>query len=215
MATMKELLPKGDYEVVTVGPPRNWEFAGNNGTVEMTTDSIQFKGFEQYWIDVNRARKSEPPKAGEILKGHVEQDEAGKYAPKLVKEKAAGGGWQGGGGSAKASPGAIQAQNVTTATAIVIGFYSLTGKKPKDFATFMAKVEAAAPSVGKMVDRLVAAQPAAAPAPAAATNSEAGESAAPATTAADLAAKDEKTRAQANAAPAPVEDISDEDLGDW
>ena len=195
MANMKEILPKGEYKIKTVGPPRNWEY---NGTA-MITDSVQLEGFEQFWIDLNRKAESPVPVPGDTIKGHVEQDEAAKYAPKFKKESA--GGWSGGGGGGgKASPGAIQAQNVTTATAIVSAFYSLTGKKPKDFTAFMAKIETVAPSVGKMVDRLVAAQPAATTTTAPATNHEAGETPA--------------------AAPAPkadvaVEDISDEDLGEW
>lgn len=202
MANMKELLPEGDYVVKVVGPSREWEFTGNNGAVKMATDSIQFEGHEEYWVDVNRAQDKPAPEVGATLKGHIEQDEAGKYPPKFVKQKGGGGGWSG--GSAKASPGAIQAQNVSTAVTIVNGFYSLMGKKPKDFDAYMAKIEAVAPNVGAMVDRLVGkATPKADDKPA--TNSEAGESPAPAAAPASKKADDTVV----------VDDLTDEDLGEW
>lgn len=198
----REILPKGEYKVSAAGPSENWDFDGNNGKVEMAKDIVQFEGYEQYWVEVNRARKSEALKVGDTLKGHIEQDEAAKYKPKFIKEKGSGGGWSGGGGG-KASPGAIWAQNVATASQIVGDFYKASGKKPKDFDSYLAKVKAVAPMVGKMVDGFAGSAPKAATAPA--TNNEAGESPAPAPA----------------PAPAPtnsnvvVDDISDEDLGDW
>lgn len=209
MANMKEILPKGEYKVSSVGPSENWEFTGNNGTVEMAKDVVQFEGHEAYWVEVNRARKSDALKVGDTLKGHIEQDENEKYKPKFVKEKGAGGGNWGGGGNAKASPGAIWAQNVATASQIVGDFYRAAGKKPKDFDSYLGKVKAVAPMVGKMVDGFVAANPESKPA-APATNSEAGESPAPA--AAPAAAPQPSPGATENV---KIEDISDEDLGEW
>lgn len=201
MASMKEVLPKGEYKVKTVGPSRDWEFQGNNGTVKMATDSIQFEGYEQYWIDVNRAQDKPAPTIGETLKGHVEQDESGKYAPKLVKEKGGGGNWRGG-GNAQSSPGAIWATAMQTATHIVAGYYAASGKKPKDITEYFSKIEAVAPKVNAAVEKFVASnKPAEKPAADTAT-SEAGESPAPATPAQP-------------ANDAVIEDISDEDLGDW
>lgn len=201
MANMKELLPKGEYTIKNVGPSRNWEFSGNNGTVKMATDSVQFEGYEQYWVDVNRAQDKPAPTIGEVLKGSVEQDEQAKYAPKFAKEKG-GGGWSGGGGG-KASPGAIWAQNVQTATEIVVGFYTASGKKPKTFDEFLGKIKAVAPKVGSMVDEFVGKAPKA-EAPDTAS-SESGETPAPASAPATAAPK----------ADLAVEDISDEELGDW
>lgn len=197
MANMREILPKGEYKIKTVGPPRNWEY---NGTA-MVTDSVQLEGFEQYWIDLNRKADSPIPVVGDTIKGHAEQDEASKYAPKFKKESA--GGWSGGGGGGKASPGAIWAQNVETATAIVHSFYSLTGKKPKSFDEYLTKIKAVAPKVGSMVDEFVGKAPKADDKPA--TNNEAGETTATATAA----------QAPAPKADVSVEDINDEDLGEW
>lgn len=202
MANMKELLPKGGYTVKTVGPSRDWEFSGNNGTVKMATDSVQFEGYEQFWVDVNRAQDKPAPTVGEVLKGSIEQDEQAKYAPKFAKEKS-GGGWSGGGGGGKASPGAIWAQNVQVATSIVDSFYTLTGKKPKTFDDYLLKIKAVAPKVGAMVDEFVGKAPKA-EATTDTASSESGESPAPATT---TAAKPKADLA--------VEDISDEELGDW
>ena len=197
MANMKEILPKGEYKIKTVGPPRNWEY---NGTA-MITDSVQLEGHEQYWVDLNRKADSPVPVPGDTIKGHVEQDEASKYAPKFKKESS---GWSGGGGGGgKASPGAIWAQNVETATTIVHSFYALTGKKPKTFDDYLLKIKAVAPKVGAMVDEFVGKAPKA-EATTDTASSESGESPAPA------AATTAKPKADL-----AVEDISDEELGDW
>jgi len=195
----KEILPKGDYKVKTVGPSRDWEFQGNNGTVKMATDSIQFEGHEQYWVDVNRAQDKPAPSVGETLNGHIEQDEAGKYPPKFKKANAGGGGgggWRGGG---QASPGAIWSTAFATAATIVAGFYQASGTKPKDLKEYFGKVELIAPKVNAAVDKLVAANKKEEPAKDTAS-SESGETQTPATN---------------SGSDVVVEDISDEDLGDW
>ena len=198
---MKEILPAGDYKVKTVGPSRDWDFQGNDGTVKMATDSIQFEGHEQYWVDVNRAQDKPAPTVGETLNGHVEQDDAGKYPPKFKKAKSGGGGWSGNRGGGQASPGAIWSTAMSTAAQIVAGYYAASGTKPKDFKEYLGKVTAVAPKVNAAVDALVAAnKPAEKPADTA--TSEAGESPAP--------AADNKSGADV-----VIEDISDEDLGDW
>lgn len=197
---MKEILPAGDYKVKTVGPSRDWDFQGNDGTVKMATDSIQFEGHEQYWVDVNRAQDKPAPQVGETLNGHVEQDDAGKYPPKFKKAKSGGGGWGGNRGGGQASPGAIWSTAMTTAAQIVAGYYAASGTKPKDFAEYLTKVTGVAKKVNAAVDSLVAAnKPAEKPADTA--TSEAGESPAPA--------------ADKSGADVVIEDISDEDLGDW
>ena len=200
MAQMKEILPAGEYKVKTVGPSRDWDFQGNNGTVKMATDSIQFEGHEQFWVDVNRAQDKPAPAVGETLNGHIEQDEQGKYPPKFKKANSGGGGggWRGGGG--QASPGAIWSTAMQTAAVIVAGYYQASGKKPKDFAEYLGKVTGVAPKVNAAVDALVAANKKEEPAKDTAT-SEAGESPAPA--------------AVAGKTDVVIEDISDEDLGDW
>jgi len=198
MANMKEILPKGEYKIKTVGPPRNWEY---NGTA-MTTDSIQFEGHEQYWVDVNRKSESPVPAVGSTLTGHIEQDDQGKYPPKFKKEQS--GGWSGGGrGPAVASPGAIWSTAMATAAQIVAGYYAASGTKPADLKEYFGKVKAIAPKVNAAVDAFVASnKPAEKPADT--VSSEAGETQAPA------------------AAPAPaananvvIEDISDDELGEW
>ena len=203
MANMKELVPKGTFKIKTVGPPRNWEY---NGT-QMTTDSIQFEGYEQYWVDVNRKSDSPVPAVGSELEGHIEQDDAGKYPPKFKKANA-GGNWNGGGrGPAQSSPGAIWATAFATATQIVTGYYQVSGKKPKDINEFFGKIEAVAPKVNGAVDKLVAAHKTEAK-PADTATSEAGETPTPAPAA----------PAPAAAAPSTdvvIEDISDDDLGEW
>lgn len=197
---MKEVLPKGEYKVKTVGPSRDWDFQGNNGTVKMATDSIQFEGHEQFWVDVNRAQDKPAPAVGEVLKGHIEQDEAGKYPPKFKKESGGGGGWPGNRGGGQASPGAIWSTAMNTAAQIVAGYYAASAKKPKDFNEYFDRVTAIAPKVNAAVDALVAANKKEDTKPAADTaSSESGESPAPANKQADVV----------------IDDISDEDLGDW
>jgi hypothetical protein len=197
--SMKEILPAGDYKVKTVGPSRDWDFQGNNGSVKMATDSIQFEGHEQYWVDVNRAQDKPAPAVGETLNGHIEQDEAGKYPPKFKKANAGGGGWSGNRGGGQASPGAIWSTAMATAAQIVAGYYAASGSKPKSIGDYLAKVEAIAPKVNVTVDKLVAAnKPAEKPADTA--TSESGETPAPANN---------------SGADVVIEDISDEDLGDW
>ena len=198
MANMKEILPQGEYKIANVGPSRTWEFTGNDGKVEMITDSIQLEGHEQYWVDMNRKSTSDAPKIGDTLKGKVEQDEAGKYAPKFAKEKSGNGSWRGGG---QASPGAIWATAVQTATAVVSGYYAASGTKPKNFAEFLARIEAVAPKVNGMVDKLSGAATTAAAKKADTAASESGESPAPAAT--------EKK------ADVIIEDIDDAELGEW
>ena len=195
----KELLPKGDYKVKTVGPSRDWDFQGNNGTVKMATDSIQFEGHEQYWVDVNRAQDKPAPAVGDVLKGHIEQDDAGKYPPKFKKANAGGGGWGGNRGGGQASPGAIWSTAMATAAAIVAGYYQASGAKPKDLKEYFTKVELIAPKVNAAVDKLVAANKKEEPAKDTAS-SESGETQTPATN---------------SGSDVVVEDISDEDLGDW
>ena len=193
MANMKEILPKGEYKIKTVGPPRNWEY---NGTA-MTTDSIQFEGHEQYWVDVNRKSESPVPVVGSTLTGHIEQDDQGKYPPKFKKEQS--GGWSGGGnrGPAQASPGAIWSTAMATAATIVAGYYAASGTKPADLKEYFGKVKAIAPKVNAAVDALVAANK-----PADTVTSEAGETPTPAA-------------APAANQPVVIEDISDDELGEW
>lgn len=195
----KEILPKGDYKVKTVGPSRDWDFQGNNGTVKMATDSIQFEGHEQFWVDVNRAQDKPAPAVGETLNGHIEQDEAGKYPPKF-KKASGGGGWGGNRGGGQASPGAIWSTAMSTAAQIVAGYYAASGTKPKDIKEYFGKVKALAPKVNAAVDELVAANKKEDTKPADTAGSESGESPAP---------------ASVPKADVVIEDISDEDLGDW
>lgn len=202
MPTMKQLLPEGDYKIKTVGPSREWSFKGNDGEVLMATDSVQLEGHEQYWIDLNRSRSADAPASGATIKGHIEQDEDGKYPPKFVKEKKSGGGWpRGGGGGGQASPGAIWATAVETSVQVVSAYATISGKKPKTIDEFLARVEQIAPKVNAIVDKLVAAnKPAEKPAADTAT-SEAGET--PAAAAAPKKADVE------------IDDIDEEDLGPW
>ena len=200
MANMKELLGKADYIVKTVGPSRDWEFSGDRGTVQMATDSLQLEGHEQYWIDLNRRRDSAAPSVGSMIAGHIEQDEAGKYPPKFVKEKT-GGSWGGGGGGGRTSPGAIWSSAVETASIIVAGYYSASGTKPKNMVEYLGKIELVAPKVNVLIDKLVASNPSKVVDTTDKTESESGESPAP-----DTKSKE---------ADVIIEDISDEDLGDW
>lgn len=194
----KELLPVADYKVKTVGPSREWSFQSNGSTVQMATDSIQFEGHEQYWVDVNRAADKDAPAVGETLRGHIEQDEAGKYPPKFKKESKGGGGNWGGGGKG-ASAGAIWSSAVETATHVVAAYAELSGKKPKTIDEFLARVEQVAPKVNAIVDRLKDANKTEETKPADTAASESGESPAQETKKADVV----------------VEDISDDELGEW
>lgn len=203
MANMTEILPKGEYTVKVVGPSRDWSFKGDKGDVKMATDSIQFEGHEQYWVDVNRAQDKPAPEVGAVLNGSIEQDADGKYPPKFAKERT-GGGWGGGGGGGRTTPGAIWSSAVGIAAQVLAGYYAASETKPKSMAEYLTKLESVAPRVNAIVDKLVAANPAKAPATTDKTESESGESPAPAGSA--PAKKD---------ADVVIEDISDEDLGDW
>ncbi len=198
----KEILPHGEYVVKVVGPGRSWDFDDkkDGSKIYMQTDSIQFEGHEQYWVDVNRAAKSDAPKVGATMTGKIEQDEAAKYPPKFVKDKK-GGGWSGGGG--QASPGAIWSSAVATASTIVAGYYAASGTKPKNFGEFFQKVEAVAPKVNEMVNKLAGTK-----VEPEKVNTEAGETAG--------AAPDKPTAAATPKADVVISDISDEDLeGNW
>lgn len=197
MANNKEILPKGDYKVKTVGPSREWDFTGNDGKVEMTTDSVQFEGHEQFWVDVNRARTSDAPKEGDTLTGTIEQDEAGKYPPKFKKERK-GGGFGGGRG---ASAGAIWSSAVDIAVNVVDSYVRISGKKPKDIDEYLARVEQVAPKINEMVDRL-------------AGKAKSDSDSKPATESGESAAKPAAKPAEKKA-DVVVEDINDEELGDW
>lgn len=200
MANTKEILPNADYKVKTVGPSREWSFDGNNGKVEMTTDSIQFEGHENMWVDVNRARTSDAPKEGDTLTGSIEQDEAGKYPPKFKKERKGGGGWGGGGGRG-ASAGAIWSSAVETAVQVVNAYIEISGKKPKSIDEYLARVEQTAPKVNAIVDRLKDAN----------KSSDSDDSSKPATE----SGESESSGSGAKKADVVVEDIDDEELGSW
>lgn len=196
MAQMKEILPKGDYTIKTVGPNREWEFNGN----KMISDTVQLEGHEQYWVDVNRAADKPAPKAGDVLKGHVEQDDAGKFAPKFKKEQS-GNGWRG--GAPQSSPGAIWATAMQTAAVIVAGYYNAAGTKPTDIKDYFNKVKALAPKVNATVDAFVTADKKKVETkPADTAASESGES----------PAKEVPAIEDTNVV---IEDISDEELGEW
>lgn len=202
----KTILPEGKYKVAGVGPSKETSFTGDNGLIEFTVTSIQLEGHTEMWVEVNSGKGKPVPAVGDELNGHVEQDEAGKYLPKFKKAK---GNWGGGGGSGKASPGAIWSSAVQTATQLVVGYYTASGKKPKSFDEFLGKVDAVAPKVNAIIDKHVGA-------PSAAASSEKSDSEAGVTP----GAAPEKPAAAAEPAANPkvdvvIEDISDDDLGDW
>lgn len=197
MANNKEILPKGEYKIKTVGPTREWDFSGNNGKVEMATDSVQFEGHEQYWVDVNRKRDSSAPTEGQVLKGHIEQDEEGKFPPKFKKESG-GGGFGGGRG---ASAGAIWSSAVDIAVNVVNSYVQISGKKPKDIDEYLTRVEQVAPKINEMVDRL-------------AGKAKSDSDNKPATESGESAGKPAAKPAEKKA-DVVVEDINDEELGDW
>lgn len=180
-----------EYKVAQVGPSRDWDFKGNDGTnVSMTTYSIQLEGIAD-WVDLNVKAGSDAPAVGEEIKGHVE--DAGKYGLKFVKEKKAGG-WSGGGRAA--SPGAVWSSAVETATAVVVGYFQITGKKPKNIAEFLKKIEEVAPMINATVDKLAGA-------------------------AAPAKEEPQKSESETGESPAPkdngvvIDDVDDGELGDW
>lgn len=200
---MAEIIPAGEHEIANVGPTREWDFKGDSGAVEMATDSVQFKGYEDYWVDLNRARKADKPKVGDKVSGSASQDNE-KFPPKFTKEKKNGGGWRGGGGGGSATPGQIWGSNVQIAANILAGYYAAKKTEPKDITEYVGKIEKLAPKVNTMVDRLVAANPAKTEAkPVDTAASESGETASP------------KPTPTTPAKSVDIQDISDEDLGDW
>lgn len=195
----REVLPEAEYEVAGVGPSKHTSFQGDKGPVEFEVTSVQLKGHEQLWVEVNSASDKPLPKVGDKMEGHVEQDDAGKYLPKFKKARKGGGGnWGGGGG--QASPGAIWSARVQTAADLVTWYYTVTGKKPKDFDEVMSRVKSTAVDVNKIVDELVKVEELTKPAaPAAPVNNEAGETVAPVQP----------------ALTAQPDDIDEKELGSW
>jgi hypothetical protein len=90
---------------------------------------------------------------------------------------------------------------MATAATIVAGYYTASGTKPADLKEYFGKVKAIAPKVNAAVDALVSAnKPAEKPADT--VSSEAGETQTTAAT-------------PATTQPVVIEDISDDELGEW
>ncbi len=117
--------PEGKYTIGQVGPSRNWDFAGKEGTmVSMTTYSLQFDGVVD-WADYNVKAGSPAPTVGEVLEGHIE--DAGKYGMKFTKKKGEGG-WKGGGRDY--SVGAQWANAYETSALVLGSYFAASGTKP-------------------------------------------------------------------------------------
>lgn len=205
----KTIVPEGKFKIITVGPTRNWTFKADNGDIEMTTYSVQLEGHESIWVDLNQKADSAAPTGGQEIEGKIEQDEAGKYAPRFKKASGGrGGSWGGGGGNA-ASPGAIWSATFATAAAVVDGFLQNASAEKKKKASssidqYLALVEVAAIKLRASINKHAGETTAAAETkPAEKSESESGESAsAPAATATD----DTKVE---------IQDLDDSDLGEW
>lgn len=206
----KTLVPEGKFKILTVGPTRNWTFKADNGDIEMTTYSVQLEGQESLWVDLNQKADSDAPKPGQEIEGKIEQDEAGKYAPRFKKASQGRGGYGGGGGGA-ASPGAIWSATFATAAQIVSGFLenAPAEKKKKASASveqYLTLVEVVAIKLRALVDKHAGETTTTATAAPAKSESESGESAsAPAAT-----PKTEQSEGKVE-----IQDLDDSDLGDW
>lgn len=150
---------EGDYKIETVGPKSEFSFKGNDGNdVFLSSYSVQFENITD-WVSINLKQGSDAPKAGDVMKGHIEDN--GKYGMKFVKART-GGGWSGGG---KSNPGAAWNAAYGTATAIVTGYFQIATKKPKTMEEFIGIIDALAPQVKAKVDALAGkAEPEAKPA---------------------------------------------------
>lgn len=181
--------PEAKYKVNQVGPTSDWSFKGDNGEVAMKKFSVQFEGIVD-WIDVNQKADAAPIAVGMELEGHVE--DTGKYGLKFQKKRGAGGGWSGGG---KSSPGAQWSAAFDTAATVVGAYFTVSGKKPKNIADFIAKIDEVAPKIKELVD------------------GHAGTAAKESTT------EDNKTTSESGESPAQagvvVDDVADDELGDW
>lgn len=184
--------PEKEYKIAQVGPTRDWDFTGNDGQkIAMRTYSIQVEGVAD-WVDLNTKSDGDAPTVGETLEGHIE--DGGKYGYKFVKKKK-GGNWSG--GSKGYSAGAAWSAAFETSATITAAYYAASGSKPKDFDEFFGRVEAVAKKVKDTVDALAKASAPAESTEAPKTESESGESPAPA---------DE---------PIQLDTISEDALGKW
>lgn len=181
--------PEGKYTIAQVGPSRNWDFTGKDGTnIAMTTYSLQLQGLAD-WVDYNIKAGGTAPTVGEVLEGHVE--DAGKYGFKFTK-KSGGGKW-GGGGGRDYSVGAQWANAYETAAAVLGSYFVSSGTKPASIKDYLAKLDELAPQIRGLIDaRIGAAKSEETPK----TESESGES-------------------PATAKEVVIDGISDSELGDW
>lgn len=182
--------PEGEYTIQQVGPNREVSFQKDGNTVSYQEYQVQFEGIPD-WIKVNVGSDKPAPKAGETLKGHIE--DTGKYGFKFVKEKS--GNW-GGGGGGKATPGAQWSSAYDTAAKVVSGYFQASGKKPKSIKDYLDKVKGVAPIIKDMVDRSAEADKLV-------QKDEKSET------------TPEKPAEPAKPDNVEIEDIDDEALGDW
>lgn len=138
--------PEAKYVVANVGPSREFSFTGNDGNqLTMKSYSVQFEGILE-WVDVTKKLDEDLVK-GDVLEGHIE--DTGKFGMKF-KAKRSGGGF--GGGSKKNFAGAAYANAVQTATHVVIGYYQITGTKPKSIDEMLERIHAVTPKIKSTVD---------------------------------------------------------------
>lgn len=144
--------PEGKYTIGQVGPSRNWDFTGKDGTnISMTTYSLQFDGVVD-WADYNVKAGSPAPTVGEELEGHIE--DAGKYGLKFTKKKD-GGGWKGNGRDY--SIGAQWANAYETSALVLGSYFTASGTKPTSIKDYLAKLDELAPQVRALIDARIAA----------------------------------------------------------
>lgn len=186
----------GEYTIQNVGPDREVSFEKDGKKVSYKEFQVQFEGIAD-WVKLNVGNDKPAPKAGETLKGHIE--DTGKYGFKFVKERS-GGGW-GGSGGGQATPGAQWSAAYQTAAVVLGAYFQVSGTKPKDIKEFLGKLDQIAPVVKGMVDKR------------AGSNTE----------------KKEEDKGDEKPAPKPAESkpadkgdepvnldqITDEELGDW
>lgn len=161
------------YKIAQVGPQSPFSFPDKKtgATVNMIGYDVQFEGMAD-WVKINQMAETAAPKQGDELEGSVEDN--GKYGLKFVKKRKGGGFGYGGGA---ATPGAQWSAAFETAARIVAGY---GGTKAKTIEEYLGRVEKVAKLVKERVDALAQAEAPKQETIATKSESESGESPAPA-----------------------------------
>lgn len=186
---------KGTFTIANVGVPPETVTTKYG---QMVKYKVQFDG-DPSWYEIMQKQETDAPKQGDQLTGEKYEDP--KWGMKFKKENKSGG-FGGGRGYSK---GAIWSNAVQTAATVVGEYVKANPNAQKDINSiddYLNRIEAVAPKMKEMVDRLTGADTSSSN-DNNDTNTEAGESPAPAP---------QQTASDGNAS---TNDVNESDLGDW